>query len=100
MILGIRRRLIQEIHRLPTQFHPFTLEPNIANPRLILLALTPVIFEEQIQTPHGVEESALDRDLLHIVRLRQVELLGWRKFGRSSEVEVFGVDEQLQCLRR
>lgn len=97
MIPRIRRRLIQKANRLPIQSHPLTLEPQIPNPRLILLAIPEIILEKQIQTPHAVEQRPLDRHLLDLRCLRQMQRLCWWKRVRGAEIQIVAVDEEEQC---
>jgi len=69
MIRWIGSSLIQEIHRLSAQLHPLPFEPNIAHARYILLALSPVVLEEQIERSDGVEQRAFDGYFLDVVAL-------------------------------
>ena len=99
MIARVRSRLIKKIHRFPAQLHPLAFEPQIANPRLVLVALAPIILEKQVQRSTSVEEGALDGNLLDFVRLRELEgLRGWQ-VGRGAEVEVVGVEVEFAGLR-
>lgn len=94
MILRIRRRLIQHTHRLLIQLHKIPLEPQIANPRDILLAVTPIVLEEQRQAARRVEVRALDGDFLDLGGLADGQGLGRGFVRRGLEVEVVGVEEE------
>lgn len=48
VILGIRGSLVDDIDRSPTELQPLPLEAQIAQPRLVLGALAPIVLEEQI----------------------------------------------------
>ncbi len=69
MIRRIGSSLIQEIHWLATQLHPLPLETNIAHARHFLLALSPIILEEQVEGANSVEECAFYWYLLDVVAL-------------------------------
>lgn len=96
MITRIRRQLDHEIYRLLIQPHEIPLEPQIADPRLVLLPPAPIVLEEQRQRPRRVKQRALHRYLLHLVRLRDLERLRGRLVGRGGEVEVVVVEEELE----
>ena len=98
MITRIRRQLHHKIHGLLIQPHEIPLEPQITDPRLILLAPAPVILEEERKRPRRVEQRALDGYLLHVVRLRDLERLRGRLVGRGGEVEGVVVEEEFEGL--
>jgi hypothetical protein len=98
MITRIRRCLVHDTNRLLIQLHEISLKRKIANDRLLLLAITPVILEEQRQASRRVEIRPLDRNLLDVGGLRYRELLSWRGFGRGVKVHRVGVDENFERL--
>lgn len=66
MVTRIRRSLIHDANRLLIQPHKIALKRQIANPRLLLLAATPIILKEQRQAARRVEMRPLDRNLLDL----------------------------------
>ena len=100
MILRIRRKLHQEIHRLSIQLHVIPLEPQITHPRLLLLAPTPVILEEQRHRPRRIEQRPLHGDLLHLAGACDLHRLRRRLLCRGAKVEGIVVEEELQRFGR
>lgn len=99
VIPWIRRRLIDDLLGRPPQRHPLPLEPQVRHPRDVLLAAREVVLEEEGQPLHRAELGALDGELLHLGRLREVKgLRGLGLLGRG-EVEV-EVGEDLEGARR
>lgn len=92
MIPGLRSRLIDDIRRRLAQPSPLTLEPNIRDPRDILLPVSKVILKEQRQPLHLPEEGALDGDLLDVGSLGELEGLCGLGVFCGGKVEVGLVD--------
>lgn len=100
VIPRLRGRLVDDVGRRLAQLGPLALEAHVAHARDVLVAVAKVVDEEEAQPLHLAEEGALDGDLLHGRRLRQLQLLhGLEVLGRR-EVEVVAVDVQVQRLGR
>ena len=95
MILRVGRRLVEKIDRLTAQPHPLAFEPDITDLRLLFVAVTPVVFEKQIQRARRVEQSSFDGDFLHFVALGELQRLRGRQIGRGREIESLAVDEEI-----
>ncbi len=95
MIPWIRRRLIENIDRFPIERQPLALEAQKRKPRRLLVAVVVVVVDEEQSDAAGrVPERALERDVLQLGRLGEVDRLRRRDFGRRVEVEVVVVQEQ------
>lgn len=67
MIARVCGGFIDEIDRLATEVHPLAFEAQVRDAGLILVASAPVVLEEQVERADGVEQSALDGNLLDVV---------------------------------
>lgn len=100
MITRPRRRLVHDLHRLPTQLDEIPLEPQIADPGHIFLAIPIVIFKKQRQRPARVEQLPLHEDVLDLGRLGKRNGLCRPCGARGREVQVVGVDVEVEGARR
>lgn len=98
MIPRVRCLLIQHLHRLPTQPHKLSLEPNPPQPRHHLsLPLPPfptkIILKKKTQRIHIPKSRPLNRNLLYLSRLGELERLRGLEFRGGGEIEVVAVVE-------
>lgn len=100
MITRICRSLIQHTHRLLIKLHKVPLERQVTNPRLIVLAITPIILKEQRQTPRYIELGPFDWYLLHLGCLTDLKDLGSFFLRRRVEIHRILVDEDFECFGR
>ena len=96
MIPRLRRRLIEYVCRRLAQDGPLAAETHVADPAHVLVAVGEVVLEEEHDAVHFAKERALDGDLLHVRRLRELKRLDGVGLLRGGEVEVVAVDEDLE----
>lgn len=100
MIPRIRRRLIENITRRPSQLHPqLPLKPNITESSNIILPIREVIDKKQRHPSNRAKPRPLDGNLLDLGCLRQLKgLRGFHLLG-DGEVDVVAVDDDLEGAR-
>jgi len=99
MVPRIRRTLVQDTDGLAVQFEKVALEGHIAQPCFLVLAIGPVVLDEQRQTSRRAEQNPAHGNLLDLARHAHLEDLrrGCRR-GRVK-VEALGrVDKDLESL--
>lgn len=97
---GNRGSAHENVGRGAPNLSPFSLEPEVRDPRGVLLAVAKVVREEQGQALNLSKLGALHRDVLHLGRLGELELLfGGCVLGRL-EVDVLPILEDLERLGR
>lgn len=98
MIPRLRRGLVQDIRGSLAQTRPLALEADVADARDVVAAK--VVDEEEHQPLHLAEQRALDGDLLHVRRLRQLQHLHRLGVLGRREVQVVAVDVEVERLGR
>lgn len=102
MIIRVGSSFVQEADGLTIQSHELTLETNVANLGDVVLAVSPIILEEESDRCGGIPMSAVQREFEDIgagYGLRDLDGLGRGELGGSGEVEIIAVLEQLDGLR-
>lgn len=90
----------KDVGRGSSKLGPFALEPEVRDPRDVLVTVAKVVREEEGEALDLAELGALHGDVLHLGRLRELKLLlGGRVLGRL-EVNVIPVLEHLERLGR
>lgn len=96
VIPRLRRGLINNISRRPSKLRPLALEPNVRDPRDVLVSVAKVVGEEEHQTLDLAEQRPANGDFLEFARLGELEgLHGVELFG-GGKVDVVAVDEEVQ----
>lgn len=95
VIPRLRSSLINNISRRASKLRPLALEPNIRNPRDVLVPVAKVVREEEHETLDLAEQRTADGDFLELTRLGELEGLHGVELLGGGKVDVVPVDEEV-----
>jgi hypothetical protein len=96
MIAWIGSCLVQESDGLTVECHVLSFESQVSDPSYILLAVTVIVFKEQVHRSGRVPQSSVQRDLGHIIGARKLDFLRRGKVSCRPEVKIVTIAKEFE----